>query len=836
MKNNATEHDAPAIDQETLCYHCGQSCEAEALWLEDFPTLETGFGEQRKPFCCYGCKTVYEILNTNDLCTYYTLDQKPGVTQGSIQKEDYAYLDEPAIREKMLDFDVNDVARVKFSVPAIHCISCIWLLENLHKLDPGIIQSEVNFVRKTATVTFNPRLVKLSMVAQTLQDIGYAPHVNLETGAQERVTDRSLVLKLTLAAFCFGNVMLFSFPEYLGLDPTGDGMHRLFAFLNLALAIPVLFYSAKDYFRAAWQSFKQKQINIDVPIAAGLLALFARSTWEITTGFGPGYLDSFTGLVFFLLIGRWFQGKTYETLAFDRDFKSYFPLAVQKITGGGLTPVVIYDLNPGDHIRIRNLEIIPADSVLTDDCAYIDYSFVTGESRPVKVQRDERVYAGGRLVGQPVTLVIEKKTSQSHLTGLWNHETFRKEKESSYQKIIDSAARRFTWIVMGIAAITAVYWHFAAPEQVWLVLTSVLMVACPCALALAAPFTYGSMLRVFGRHQLYLKNADVIERMSTIDAVVFDKTGTVTTGRTPELQFTGVLLPKEWLWVKALTACSTHPLSTLVSNAIHQSGDVAIADFRELPGRGIEGIVNGHTVRAGSAEWTGLDNLPDSQSTYVCLSIDGEARGYYSIRTTIRGNMKDMLGRLGRKCAALLSGDNNADQEKMRGLFGSAAQLLFNQSPHEKLAFINGLQTRAHRVMMLGDGLNDSGALKQSDVGLAVTDDTGIFTPACDGILHGSQLASLDKFLDLARSSTRILKTGFIISFLYNAIALTFAVTGHLTPLVAAILMPVSSISVVSFASLAVRYAAWRKFKISNLRFTITDSQSKIENRKSINL
>jgi Cu+-exporting ATPase len=345
----------------------------------------------------------------------------------------------------------------------------------------------------------------------------------------------------------------------------------------------------------------------------------------------------------------------------------------------------------------------------------------------------------------------------------------------------------------------------------WLVLTSVLMVACPCALALAAPFTYGSMLRVFGRHQLYLKNADVIERMSTIDAVVFDKTGTVTTGRTPELQFTGVLLPEEWLWVKALTACSTHPLSTLVSNAIHQPGEAAIAGFRELPGRGIEGIVNGHTVRAGSAEWTGLGNLPDSQSTYVCLSIDGEARGYYSIRTTIRGNMKDTLDRLGRKCAALLSGDNNADQGKMRGLFGSAAQLLFNQSPHDKLAFINGLQTRGHRVMMLGDGLNDSGAIKQSDVGLAVTDDTGLFTPACDGILHGSQLPSLDKFLDLARSSTRILKTGFAISFLYNAIALTFAVTGHLTPLVAAVLMPISSISVVSFASLTVRYTAWRK-------------------------
>jgi len=798
MKNNATAHDTPAVEQETLCYHCGQSCE-ETLWLDE------------KPFCCYGCKTVYEILNSNDLCTYYTLDSKPGVTQSSVRKENYAYLDDEAVRQKMIGFEVDDVARVKFSVPGIHCISCIWLLENLHKLKEGIIQSEVNFARKTATVTFNPQRLKLSAVAQTLQDIGYAPHISLETGMQEPVTDRSLVLKLALAGFCFGNVMLFSFPEYLGLDPAGDGMHRLFAFLNLALSIPVFLYSDADYFRAAWQSFKQKQINIDVPIAAGLLALFARSTWEITTGFGPGYLDSFTGLVFFLLIGRWFQGKTYESLAFDRDFKSYFPLAVQKVTPDGLKPLVIYELEPGDQIRIRNLEIIPADSMLTEEQAYIHYSFVTGESRPVKVQRGERIYAGGRLIGQPVTLAVEKKTSQSHLTGLWNHETFRKEKESGYQKIIDRAARRFTWIVMGIAAVTAVYWQFAAPAEMWLVLTSVLMVACPCALALAAPFTYGSMLRVFGRHQLYLKNADVIERMSMIDAVVFDKTGTVTTGRTPELQFTGMLLPEEQGWVRTLTACSTHPLSTLVAGAIHQHSEASLIHFRELPGRGIEGVIGGHTVRVGSAEWTGTDNLPDPQSTCVCVSIDGRVRGYYSIRTTIRGNMKDMLDRLGKKCAALLSGDNEADRGKMSTLFGTGARILFNQSPHDKLAFISDLQAEGRHVMMLGDGLNDSGAIKQSDVGLAVTDDTGIFTPACDGILHSAALASLDRFLDLARSSTRILKIGFTISFMYNAVALTFAVTGHLTPLVAAILMPVSSISVVSFATLAVRYAAWRK-------------------------
>ena len=234
---------------------------------------------------------------------------------------------------------------------------------------------------------------------------------------------------------------------------------RIFSWLNLLLSIPVFFYSGFDYVRSAYRSFKDRQINIDVPIAAGLIALFFRSSYDIVTATGPGYLDSFTGLVFFLLIGRWFQSKTYESLAFDRDFTSYFPLAVSRLVNGKWTPVVIYDLRPGDQIRIRNMEIIPADSTLRDEYAYIDYSFVTGESKPVKIMRSELIYAGGRLIGSPVTLIVDKKTSQSHLTSLWNHEAFKKVTESKYQKIIDRAARRFTWVVLVVALGTFMYWQ-----------------------------------------------------------------------------------------------------------------------------------------------------------------------------------------------------------------------------------------------------------------------------------------------------------------------------------------------------------------------------------------
>lgn len=765
-----------------------------------------------KNFCCQGCKTVFEILSENDLCEYYSFDQAPGVRLEDNLNHDYAYLDEQAVAQRLLIVNLENFARVQLLVPTIHCISCIWLLENLQRLAKGVLKSEVNFSRKRVTIDFNPKEIPLSKVAALIANLGYAPSIRLEDDqrATHETFDKGLVTRLALAGFCFGNIMLFSFPEYLGIDPSDALLHRVFSYLNLALAVPVVLVSGRDYFTAAWKSFRQKQINIDVPIAIGLATLFLRSAYDILSATGPGYMDSLAGLVFFLLIGRWFQGKTYESLAFDRDYRSYFPLTVQKREGQGWKPTVVYELKNGDQIRLRNMEIVPADSTLQDTEAYIDYSFVTGESRPVKAKKGVLIYAGGRLVGQPVLLKVEREVSQSHLTSLWNNDSFRKVEESRYRKILDLAARRFTWVVLGVTLITAGYWYWAQPSAMWLVVTSVLMVACPCALALAAPFTFGNMLRVFGNRGFYLKNADVIERMATIDTVVFDKTGTVTHG-SAEVKWVGILEGEEVGWVKQLTGASTHPLSNLIFRSIHQEGSVTVEDFKELPGRGIEARADGHAVKIGSAAFVGAVNEPSGMASRVFVSIDNEVRGYFSVDTSVRRGFKALVGRLAGKCAALLSGDHETDRERMRSLFGEGTRLLFNQSPHDKLRVIRDFQQDGRRVMMIGDGLNDSGALKQADVGIAVTDDTGVFTPACDGILKGESIGELDRFLGLAKSSIVVLKISFVISFLYNSIGLGFAVSGHLTPLVAAVLMPISSISVVGFTTLATKYVARKK-------------------------
>ena len=792
---------AVARNQST-CYHCGNACD-ENIYSDN------------KFFCCQGCKTVFEILKENNLCEYYSIDDQKAAFHQSLADQSFDYLDDEVVRKKVLLFESKGLAKVTFSIPSIHCASCIWLLENLHRINSGILKSEINFGQKKATVDFNPGIVKLSTVASTLSSIGYTPVINLEgEPAHQHSYDRLLIYKLAIAGFCFGNIMLFSFPEYLGISDQESYLRSLFSFLNLALAVPVITFSASGYFKSALKSFRQKQINIDLPIAAGLLALFCRSSYDILTNTGPGYLDSFSGLVFFLLIGRWFQNKTYESLSFDRDFKSYFPLAVSRLMGDTWKPTVIYELRKGDRIKVRNMEIVPADGLLMSDEAYFDYSFVTGESETVRTTKGNSVYAGGKLIGQPVNIIIEKETSQSHLTSLWNNSAFKKMHESGYRKIIDRAAQRFTWLVLILALGAGVFWYAHNRDEMWLVLTSVLMVACPCALALAAPFTYGTMLRAFGEHEFYLKNADVLERMAKIDAVVFDKTGTIMYGNVSEITFKGNLTPQELADVKLLTSASTHPLSVLITKSIIGESADTISGFREITGKGIQGTIANKLYKIGSGTFVHFLGESDVDHSRVFVSVNGEVRGYFSLQIKIREYIGDMIKRLGNKCVALISGDNDADRQRLASLFSVETKLLFNQDPHAKLTFIQDLQRAGKNVLMVGDGLNDAGALKQSDVGIAISDDTGIFTPACDGILAGKKLASLDKFIDLAKKASIILQTALVISFFYNAIALSFAITGHLTPLIAAILMPVSSISVVSFSSVAVKLAVRKKLTL----------------------
>ncbi len=796
----------PRTPVEASCFHCGEPCPDDTLVLAG------------KNFCCLGCRTVFSLLSENGLGQFYELNSRPGTRiRQKVGVARWAFLDDPAVQEKLFDFADKTNARVTLHLPQIHCVACVWLLENLFKLHPGVGKSVVNFSRREASIAFATDKIKFSELAALLDGIGYEPQFTFGEIEPAKVPPwRSRTwLQIGLAGFAFGNIMIMSLPFYLGLDTANGPWFGKFAgWLALLLALPVVTYSAADFWRAAWASVRQKQLTMEVPIALGLGAIYGSSILEVAMQRGPGYCDSLSGLIFFLLCGRLFQKKTYDRLTFDRDYKGFFPLSVVRKNIGGEASVAISQLKTGDHLILRNGELIPADAKLVSGDASIDYSFVTGESEPVKCLAGERLYAGGRQVGGAIEIETVKPVAQSYLAALWNNEAFRKPGNRDLDSLTNRYSKRFTKLVIGVALGAAIFWAFKNPAISLKAFTSVLIVACPCALALAAPLTHGTAQRLLARLNIFLKNELVIERMAEVDTIVLDKTGTLTTADAGGVRFTIAnrqlpmveLTGEEKKWIGSLARLSTHPNSVRVAKALNVAA-LSVHHFQETPGCGVEGEVGGHKILLGARAWVctlAREDAPlaEFSGTAVFVAIDGVVRGAFVLENTLRPEVEKLISQLGGKYElALLSGDNEREAARFKKIFGARATLRFNQSPADKLNFVRELQLRGKKVMMVGDGLNDAGALKQAEVGVAVVEKIGVFSPASDVILDAVQVPRLAQMLDFSRRSARVVRAGFVISAIYNVAGVSIAAAGWLAPIVCAVLMPLSSVTVVVFAS-----------------------------------
>jgi Cu+-exporting ATPase len=647
----------------------------------------------------------------------------------------------------------------------------------------------------------------LKEVVILLSAIGYEPYISLEdsSGTTKKV-DRSLVYKLGIAGFAFGNIMFLSFPEYFEVSEFWLEKYKyVFRWLMLFFSLPVVFYAANSYFISAYKGLRSKLLNIDVPIALGISLLFLRSSVEVIFDFGTGFFDSLSGLVFFLLLGKFFQQKTYNFLSFERDYKSYFPIAVTRMNQGKEENIEIYEVEKGDRLLIRNQELIPVDGILISPAAQIDYSFVTGESKPISKTSGDKLFAGGKQLDGMIEMEVLTSVSQSYLTQLWTNDVFNKDKVSSFQSFTDSISKYFTFVVLTIALVATSFWLVLDASKALSVFTAVLIIACPCAIALAAPFTLGNMLRIFGRHKLYLKNAQVIEKLAKIDKTIFDKTGTITTTQRSELTYEGEpLTAKQTSALKSLLRNSNHPLSRKIYEDLHESEVTDLSGFEEFTGKGVSANLNGIFIKAGSASFVKAEKDPFNYDTSVHISFNDQYTGKYTIQNSYRKGVKEVFGVLSTDCeVAILSGDNEGEKDFLTSLLPKNTAMHFNQKPEHKLAFIECSQQNNHHVMMVGDGLNDSGALAQSDVGIAISEDINVFSPACDGILSAEKFSQILLFMKLAKQSMKIIRAAFLISLVYNIIGLYFAVTGQLSPVVAAILMPVSSVSIVVFTTIA---------------------------------
>lgn len=785
------------------CFHCGEACEDGHIHI----------GE--KVFCCAGCKSVYSILHQNNLDNYYCLNEAPGISLKDFSNSKFDYLNEESIASKILSFKNEAVSQVSFYLPQMHCSSCLWLLENLKKLHEGVISTHVNFNRKQMFVSFNHNEISLAQLASLLASIGYEPHITTadnEEGNLKARRDRRAAYKIGIAGFCFSNIMIICFPEYLGLSYADDKtLTVFFRYVNLLLSLPVLLYCAQEFFVNAWYSFKQKYLNIDAPIALAIAITFVRSCYEIFTNTGSGYLDSMTGIVFFMLVGRHLQNRMYTTLQFNRDYKSFFPIAVTAVKNGEEIITKIQDIEADDIIKLQHNEVLPVDAIISKGKAIIDYSFITGESLPQQLAIGEIAYAGGKISGGGIEVVAVKPFSQNSFTRLWNNPAFSKQ-ETDKESYVTILSKYFSVTVLLLGTAAFAYWYYIGqPSNAWNAITSILIVACPCALLLTATFTFGHLIDYFSKEGFFVKNAQTIENMGRVNSIVFDKTGTLT-----QPNLSNVVLhnaswnEQEKNLALSLMAQSTHPLSKAVVANIGVFENVQVEHFKEISGKGIEAWANDVLIKIGSAEFVETPRLNNSN---VFISFDGVVKASFEVRNALKKGVNAMFARISRFRTALVSGDNDSARRQMQQIFPKGSDMLFNQTPQQKLDYVSSLQQQGQKVMMIGDGLNDAGALKQSDVGVAVVNTNFSFSPACDAVMEARNIPKLGNFMQCAKAAKTLIIAGFAYSAMYNIIGLYFALGAKLQPVIAAILMPLSSIGIVLLTYLGSRLIV-KKYKI----------------------
>lgn len=780
------------VKKELFCFHCGTPCITNSIAIED------------KVFCCEGCKLVYEILNENGLCDYYKLQEHPGLSQIKARRDDkFSYLDNEDIARQLYKFTDGKHVMVSLYIPGVHCSSCMWLLEHMHRLNEGITESRLNFSTKEVTICFLKDKISLRQVVELLTTIGYEPYISLDDSGKKNAksNNRSLIYKLGVAGFCFGNIMMLSFPEYLSTNADIEHKYaQLFRMLSLILSVPVFFYSASEFFVSAWRGIKQQMLNIDAPIVLAILITYFRSIYEILSGTGSGFLDSMSGIVFFMLVGRVVQERTYKSISFHRDYKAYFPIAVNVVTSSGIESRGLQDLKAKDIVQLYNEEIIPADAIVIKGNARIDYSFVTGESEPLPIETGAMVYAGGKQVGEQITIQVVKPVAGSYLTSLWNHYSFTKNKarQNSENSIVHLLSRYFTYILFSLAAATALFWAVNDPAMILPSVSAMLIVACPCALLLAATYTNGNLLRIFSNNGLFLRDATVIEQLGKIDHVIFDKTGTLTQGGNHIESSGHQLTTEEKSWLYTVVLSSKHPYSKAIAAFLGEQQLVSISGWKETPGSGLDAYIQGNRILVGSAKYVGMSaSKEDKGKATVYVRINDKVTAF-NILPDFRDDVPQMISKLNMNYSlSLLSGDNDGQRVTLEKLFGDSSVLLFEQKPIDKLQYIEKMREKGKKVLMLGDGLNDAGALQQSNVGITLADDINNFTPSCDAILDARRFSRFPSLMKLAKAGRHVINFSFIISILYNIVGLYISVQGKMSPMIAAILMPVSTLSIV---------------------------------------
>jgi len=787
----------------TACWHCGEPVPGGI-------DLQATIGGRSRPMCCHGCQAVATLIDQAGLDRYYDFrDALPQRPAAAARVDDYSAWDREAIARHYARTDRDGMWQLTLVLENVHCAACSWLIKRFVGGLAGVAESQVDIGDGRARLHFDPERAPLSEIAGRLAALGYRPHLDSPQAgeARDRNERRRLLKAIVVAGLGMMQVMSYALAGYIGafqgIDPTSE---RFFQLISMLVAVPVALYSGRIFYESAWRTLEQRRMGMDVPVAAAMLLALSASIVITLVDAGEAYFDSVVMFIFFLLLGRYAvlvtrqrAGSIHSALARS------LPAAARRVSSDGRPePVALVELEKGDQVQISAGETVPADGRIVSGRAMIDESLLSGESSPRRRGDNESVLAGSMVRDGQLVVEVGDVGQSTVLAGIVQMLERARSHKPRLAQVADRIAGVFVAFVLTGAAVTALAWWQIDPDRVLPVVIAVLVVSCPCALALGTPVALASAARGFARLGILTTGSDVLEKLPRITHVVLDKTGTLTQ---PQMSVAEVRIDERELsreqvlrLAARLERVSRHPVATAFGD--HDDGG-KVEQAEAVMAAGVLGSIDGRNLALGKPAWigkrVGREPSPPSQGQWIALADADTVLAWLRLDSALREGASELVGQLKARGIEVLlaSGDRSANVAQMAERL-DIERFKGDLQPAEKLELVRQLQAEGACVAMVGDGINDAPVLAGADVSLALAEGADIARTQADLVITGRTLDRVGQAFELAPRVVGVVRQNLAWAFAYNLAALPLAATGFIPPWAAAIGMSLSSLLVVA--------------------------------------
>ncbi|EQB35637.1 cation-transporting ATPase [Sulfurimonas hongkongensis] len=772
-------------------------------------------------FCCNGCQGVFKLLSDEGFNGFYDKTANIKLSPPLEKFESSSSFDSESFRDTFVKINSDGFNEVSLIIQGIHCSACVWLNEKaLHKMD-GVIEANINFTNNKATVVWAEDVVKLSVIIEMIRSIGYDAFA-YDSSVQEDYANkerRAYYLKMAVAVFASMNIMWIAVAQYAGYF---SGITQdIKTILNIAewiLATPVLFYSGWVFFRGAYYGLKNKVVNMDLMVATGALLTYIYSIYITVTEYGEAYFDSVSMIITFVLIGKFLEVLSKKNAADTLDIIGRnIPSEIKILVGDTIVACKLENVKVGDIVVVSSGERVLLDGKIIKGQGSFDESNLTGESEPIYKNIGDTVISGTTSIDADIYFRATKDFKHSTLSNLVTLLESAINKKPKIQQLANRLSEHFSSIILGFSFLTFLVWFVMGNgfETSFMIGISVIIIACPCALALATPVATLVGLNLGAKRGILFKEAAQIETMAKVDTLVLDKTGTITVGK-PEVVRENIFEEFDKKLLYSLVKLSKHPVASGICRYLESKDEslkeVLFDEFSQIPACGIKAKYQNKEILGGNLKLLEKHEINmdfASDNTVFYFAIDKKIVCIYELSDKIKEDAQELIAEMQKRniSVVMLTGDNEKSAKSVASRVG-ISELYYEQTPEDKSKFIESLHAKNRSVVMVGDGVNDILALTRSDIGIVMGSGSDIAVEIGDVVLLNDSLTSLRDAFKISKITFGLIKQNLFISLVYNAITIPLAMAGYVIPLVAAISMSLSSLLVVG-NSMRIKY----KFK-----------------------